>query len=496
MARSLTFLDKSFWITESVDNPKHVASLQILEMPSHAEPSRYIDSLVSDLRSHNKAVPPFRCKVKSILGYPIGLQPVAKMNMAYHVQQHKVDDVEDKIAMDELTANMHETRLDPDKPLWQFHVLHDGVSRKFAIYIRVHHMYGDGATLVRWFQTGYLSKPKEDSFVPVWAVKKRRYSRPRQSFLKRFTRSLINFVHITRDLIVILIRLSLRLIRINRHYMPVPFTGTKTVFTGQVKAGRAVATMDIDFARVKKLGKRCRASANEILLCAFDIGVHRFLQDYGHTFKKPLLTNVPINLRKPGEKTGGNKIAIVPVQLAHGSHDPYVRLRQIINNHRIVKNAAQRANPGSFSIYTIIIQSLALVIEWCKLSDYFPPIANILISNVPGPKDTRYLKDSKLIANYPVSTMTPGGGVNITLMTYSGTANIGMVCSNEHIESLQPLAQYTEEAFTMLEQSADDPTLSIDDIGEHEEDVPVSIVNLGFEAHDAQNFAEDMAQRN
>jgi hypothetical protein len=49
-----------------------------------------------------------------------------------------------------------------------------------------------------------------------------------------------------------------------------------------------------------------------------------------------LFTNMPINLRKPGEKTTGNKIAIVPVQLAHGETDPYLRLRQIVVNHRIV----------------------------------------------------------------------------------------------------------------------------------------------------------------
>jgi hypothetical protein len=86
--------------------------------------------------------------------------------------------------------------------------------------------------------------------------------------------------------------------------------------------------------------------------------------------------------------------------------------------------------------------------------------------------------------------MTPGGGVNITLMTYDGMANIGMVCGNRNVENLQPLARYVEEAFNMLEQSADDPTLSIDDIGEHEEEVPVSIVNVGFDAHhDNQNLS-------
>ena len=259
--------------------------------------------------------------------------------------------------------------------------------------------------------------------------------------------------------------------------MPVPFSGTKTVLTGQVVAGRVVTTTDIDFKRVKALARRTRASANEILLCAFDIGVHRLLQDHGQVFKKALYTNMPINLRKPGEKTTGNKIAIVPVQLAHGDQDPYLRLRQIIINHRIVKHAAMRARPASFSGYTIVIQSLALVFEWLKISNVVKPIANILVSNIPGPRDTRYLKDSKLLACYPISTMTPGGGVNITLMTYAGVANVGIVCCNKNISTLKPLAGYVQEAFEMLEACIDNPRLRITDIGEHEESVPVSIVS-------------------
>jgi diacylglycerol O-acyltransferase len=259
--------------------------------------------------------------------------------------------------------------------------------------------------------------------------------------------------------------------------MPVPFTGTKTMLTGQVKAGRAVATVDLDFKRVKALARRTRSTANEVLLCAFDIGVHKLLKEHGQVFKKALYTNMPINLRKPGEKTTGNKIAIVPVKLAHGENDPYLRLRQIVVNHRIVKHAAQHARPAAFSGYTIVIQSMALVFEWLRLSNVVKPIANILISNVPGPKETRYLKDAKLLACYPISTMTPGGGVNITFMTYADTANVGLVCCNKNVESLQPLALYVKEAFDMLEASVDDPRLNIDDIGEHIDKVPLSIVS-------------------
>lgn len=476
MTKKITFLDKTFWITESEDNPKHVASLQLLEMPENA-PSDYVDKMFEEARSFDTAVSPFNGKVKSFLGFPLKLVAVDELDMDYHVQMHEVESLDNKVELHNFVARLHETWLDRDKPLWQFHFIKSKGSKTFAIYCKVHHMYGDGATLIRWFQAGYVPKSNSDAFVPVWAVKRRSRVRPKVGFLKLLFGGLLEFVLVVMDLVWILFRLLMKLLFINPVYMPIPFSGTKTFLTGQVKKGRVVSTVDLDFERVKKLSKRARASANEILLCCFDIGVHRFLLDYGQSFKKGLYTNMPINLRKPGEQIGGNKIAIVPVRLAHGKQDPYLRLRQIIENHRIVKRAAKRSRPAAFSYYTLLIQSFALLFEMLRLSDFVKPIANILISNVPGPTDTRYLKDSKLLACYPISTMTPGGGVNITLITYAGVANVGLVCCDKNVKSLELMSEYFIEAFDMLEKCIDDPSLNIDDIGEKVRNDALSIVD-------------------
>lgn len=475
MSKKISFIDRTFWFTESEDNPKHVASLQMLEMPKNAGVD-YVEKLCSEVRSFDQATAPFNCKVEAFLGFPLRLKEAEKLDMHYHVQLHEVDDIDDKLAMHELVARLHEEWLDRDKPLWQNHFIMDRKSNRFAIYVKVHHMYGDGATLIRWFQAGYLPEPNTDKFVPVWAADRKTRNRNGPGLFKTVVFNLIGIVLVIFDLLYIMMRLLLKMLRVNTHYMPIPFSGTKTLLTGQVKKGRVVSTVDLDFVRVRALSKRARASANEILLCCFDIGVHRFLKDQGHSFSKALFTNMPINLRKPGEKTAGNMIAIVPVRLAHGKTDPYLRLRQIIENHRIVKRAAKRSRPMAFSNYTLLIQSFALLFEALHISDWVRPIANILISNVPGPTDQRYLKDSKLLSMYPISTMTPGGGVNITLITYAGVANVGLVCCNKNVKSLETLSQYFIEAFDMLERCIDDPSLNIDDIGEKVTDDALSIV--------------------
>ena len=100
---------------------------------------------------------------------------------------------------------------------------------------------------------------------------------------------------------------------------------------------------------------------------------------------------------------------------------------------------------------------------------------SVLSSKVGASTSFRYRKP--VIRQVSPAHGPTSGGVNITLMTYNGTANIGMVCCNQQIKSLQPLAEYCREAFDMLEASIDDPSLSIDDIGEHSDEVPLSIVS-------------------
>ena len=48
-----------------------------------------------------------------------------------------------------------------------------------------------------------------------------------------------------------------------------------------------------------------------------------------------------------------------------------------------------------------------------------------MISNVPGPQFPLYLAGARLEANYPVSVITDGMGLNITVMSYCGHMDFG-----------------------------------------------------------------------
>jgi len=487
MAKSLSILDRAFWLTETKRNPKHVACLQFLTKPENAAPN-YCTELVTELKQHKKAYFPFDSRVISVMRIAIGFKKMKEMDMDYHVQYHKIDNITDRTALHACAAKLHEPKLDRSKPLWQIHVIEGQVGNEYAIFFTIHHVYGDGASLVKWFQESYQTSPDEE-FIPAWSIERKSKKRIKKNAFVSFLIDVWHLVVTVFDIAVIFLRLILKLLRIYPVYMPLPFSGTKTVLTGQVTSGRAVATTSIDFKAMKNLSLRMRASFNEVLLCCIDIAIHKFLKDHGQQFDKPLITQMPINMRKPTDPVGGNKIAIVPVQLAYGKKDPYLRLRQIIENHRIVKGVAKRVYPAAFSYYTILIQGMALLLESLKITDVFRPLGNILISNVPGPKETMYFKDSRLDGLYPISTLTPGGGVNITILTYQDKADIGLVCCNKDIKSLEPLAEYFQEAFELLSQCIDNPALTIDDLGEMAKTPHKSVLDDHF--HHVQESSEN-----
>jgi hypothetical protein len=83
-----------------------------------------------------------------------------------------------------------------------------------------------------------------------------------------------------------------------------------------------------------------------------------------------------------------------------------------------------------------------------------PPF-NLTISNVPGPNVPVYLCGARLIAHYPVSVVTDGQGLNITLVGYLGQLHFGLISCRELVPDLDVLAGYLEDELAILLETAE-----------------------------------------
>ena len=463
----MTLMDRCFYIGESEKNQKHVGGIFSATYAQNRD-YRYLEQLVAQMRQCDTAIAPFNSVVKSFVRVPYGFAPQKKLDMSYHIQLHELDGLDNKEVCNQFVAELHSQLLDRDKPMWQLHLIYDKNSENFIIYARVHHIYGDGISMVRWVMTSLTETPCE-SVPPFWQLTRNKYRRKLDVWWKRAFALGWSLLVNTKDMLWLNLRLWGRIFRINKQFMPIPFSNPHTVLTGNMESGRVLTTTKLSMDEITHTAKQLRSTVNELMLTTLDMALQQFLKDHGNDLSKQALTCImPISLRKKQDNTDGNKIALAFIELAKEEHDPVKRLRQIIASTKVVKDIAHQVKPMAFIHFNLIWQVMAFAGEVVRLSNLIPPLSNILVSNVPGPQHDCFFGECKVNTFFPISTLPPGGGINITLVSYNGNMDIGFVCCNKNVRSLEPLAEYTQRAFRILQQSIQSTSTDIDQLPKDE----------------------------
>jgi hypothetical protein len=80
-----------------------------------------------------------------------------------------------------------------------------------------------------------------------------------------------------------------------------------------------------------------------------------------------------------------------------------------------------------------------------------PAVANVAISNVPGPQMPLYLAGARMVTFHPLSIILHGLALNITIQTYAGSVDFGIVGDRKAVPHVQDLADALEAAFEEAE---------------------------------------------
>ncbi len=245
--------------------------------------------------------------------------------------------------------------------------------------------------------------------------------------------------------------LALEAVKLTKNAIALPFMASGgTPFTGNATPGRQFATAAVPMARIDAIRKVSRATLNHVALTCLDGAMHRYLADEGVTLDRPITIQMPVNLRREGEKAAGNKIGIILVDLSPPTDDAYVRLRNVGYSLRNVRAMIDAVAPEAVETYTILTGLLGQIAGMLKLADVVTPMGNTLVSNVPGPAERLYLKGAPLMEMHPVSTLPATHLLNITLFSYAGMLYFGLIATDA-LPNLARLATYVEEEIATLE---------------------------------------------
>jgi WS/DGAT/MGAT family acyltransferase len=454
---SLSYYDYAFLLTETADSPKHVAGLQTFRPPEGYD-GDFVADLVAALRER-PAGPPFTFKLKgSLLGKPEWVED-ENFDLDYHLRQARLPRPGNRKQLMELVSRLHAVLLDRQRPLWEIHII-DGLDDGcFAIYVKIHHSYCDGATLVRMMletlNTSADDRRLRANWEPTGAAT---FSGKHAGLAARIEQGvglLRRTVTTALDLGGMAGRMALQRLGMQPGQLPVPFTAPRTGLNSVVTRARRAAVGQLPLDELKAISRATDTTLNDVIVTICDMALTRYLRNHDHAPPAPLVAQMPMDLRRDGNDRLGNQVAILPVTLGRAGQDPLRRLKSISRSAAEVKEGASAMSPDAVSVYTLAMQGIAQASELLGVAESLPPLGNILISNVPGPRVPLFMWGARMINSYPLSAIPPGLSMNITVFSYDGKLDIGLISGYDAIPNIEALPDYLQEAFEALKVSAD-----------------------------------------
>ncbi len=452
----LSLLDFAFLALETAANPKHVAGLAVFDQRPDGSGSG-LRGLLERMKAVNPA-PPFNQKLEfPLLSMPRWVED-QDIDLDWHVRHLALPEGGNVDDLMLLVAQLHATILDRSRPLWEFYLIEGLEDGKFATYFKVHHAYMDGLSMSKRVTGTLNTSADDDALVPVWGSKADRPKKtPEESRLpERLAGGLKSAGQIAMSIPTfggLAATPLLTALGLKKQGLRTPFTAPRTRLNRPLTAARSAATARMALADLRSVAAAAEATVNDVLLALCDSALMAYLDKSGEPADRPLIAQMPISVRRDKPGGAGNQITIALVELSSGNKDPVARLREITERTADVKNQYGRMSEFAATSYTILVQSIAQAADATKASRVLPPLGNVLISNVIGPKEEMYMDGAKLVGLYPISAMPPGVSFNVTFYSTAGIVCAGIIGGREAISDAAFIGREIEKGLKELGRS-------------------------------------------
>ncbi len=459
----LSITDSAFLGFESEASTTHVGSLLVFDLPARSKAS-YPRNLYKQMRKYSEASYPFNQKVVMHRTRLPSWETADDFEIDEHLFYHQLSSGASRDDVYSLVGELHQGVMNRDRPLWEYHIIGGMKNRRFAIYVKVHHAYADGITLTSWLTGGMGTSAVEKPYRPMWTLAHgERKSQPTGEFhlidtAKQMFNRQVEGMQITRGLTKVVSQLLLEKAQLTHNAIALPYTAPDTILNNPLTPDRQLATASVPMERVGRIRKAARVSLNQVAISCIDEALHRYLSELGEPLKERLVISMPVSLRRHGRGKAdmGNEVCMVLVELAGKTSDPYIRLRDVGTKLRYVRYQVDELPPQAMMGYSMLVGVTDLALEKVGVRKRLPPTSNLIISNVPGPREALYLDRAKLTEIYPVSAIPLENQLNITLNSYDEGLFFGLVAT-KRLKNLSHLGAYIYEAFEHLESAVLDP---------------------------------------
>lgn len=467
--KQLSGLDAAFLYAETPTTFGHVNLLLIFERPEpDFEPYPAVYAKFASLVG---ALEPLRRRVVEV---PFGLDHPywaadGKLDLDYHIREVNLakPGLADQLA--DQVCRIVEGPMDRTRPLWEVHVI-DGLQEdRWALLTKYHHATLDGAAGQLMLQaitsTSPDATPPGDS--PPWEPEAipsgpellvRALGNLAVNPIKavglqtRMLQSLaatagIDSVSSAAEALGATLK---RLGKLDTEVvtkLPMPTApAPRTPWNKAISPHRRFAMRSVSLENVKRLKQVTGGTVNDIVMAICAGGLREYLLAHNALPDRPLRAMVPVSLRTGNEKDPWtNRVSDIFPELPTNCADPLERISRSREAMLAAKRtfdlvpAAELMDLTQYSTPLLATAAVRLASQ-LKVADVGAPPFNVTISNVPGPRQPLYFAGAQLAHQFPVSIVTEGQGLNITLTSYLDRLDFGFIADRDLVPDLWDLA--------------------------------------------------------
>tara|TARA_R110000824_G_scaffold118105_1_gene270284 strand:- start:4241 stop:5779 length:1539 start_codon:yes stop_codon:yes gene_type:complete len=457
MAR-LNLQDFAFLQVETAECPAHVAGLQIFQLPKN-DKGRFFRDLMDRIDLTIPPSPPFNQKLKSP-SISMDMLPSwvedKNFDLDYHVRYSALPAPGTMDQLMKLVERLHSRLLDRTRPLWECYFIEGLEGNRVALYFKIHHACMDGVAAMSILSRVMSTTPNAKNVTGIWQAgsPKPKHEVAAANLTDKLIRSYAGIRDQARSIQQLsgtVIKSGLQALSGTNRKSPRPFTAPATPFNAAITQHRRFAVHTIPLSRIKGMARDLNMTVNDIVLAICAGAIRRYLLDHNALPAKPVLAMCPVSVRPKDGEQRGNQISMIVTTLATEEADTITRLKRIHDSASEAKHNLGELTRESATNYALLMNGALLVSNATGLGDRVSPPANLVISNVPGPREKLYLMGAELIHNYPMSVLVHGQALNITVTSYADELDFGLLAAREAMPDLDNMAAYIGQACDELE---------------------------------------------
>ena len=466
--RPLTGMDAAFLSLETATTPMHVGVVLVMDPPegtrSLFSPSTRYAQIRRVIGQRLHLVEPLRQRA---LRVPFGLHhPVwvddPDFELDDHLTRASLPSPGGQAELDAFVASVMSRRLDPDRPLWEMHVVEGLEDERIALVAKVHHAILDGVSgasvLAAFLDLTPRSRvvPLPQEWNPDPLPSHAQMLQHAASSLVRQPQKTLSALQAGVEAVADLGMHSRELQGRGEQPPPGFFGASRASFNGAVSNRKRFSSCSVALEDVKLVGRMFEATVNDVVLACVSGALRRLLDQRGDDVDHPLVAMVPVSTRPEGEgEQLGNQVSGMLVSLASELDHPVQRLDAISESARVAKEQ-ERLHRGRLvgDLAQIAVPALtvrlARAMAGTRVFDKVRPPFNVVVSSVRGPDFSLFCAGSRVTHMYPIGPIAEGIGVNVTVLSYLDRVHFGLFACRRLLPELEMVAGFVSDALAEL----------------------------------------------